>query len=62
MFAVGIVLLALGWVMCRIGENPVAELVTGSISTFKAIGALSFLVGLFLMVASVSMLAWRYMP
>ena len=62
MFAIGLVLLALGWLMCKVGDNPVVELVYGKATTTKTIGALVFLVGLSLMVASLSLLAWKYMP
>lgn len=62
MFAVGLVLIVVGWLTCKVGDNPVYEIVNGSATNTKAVGALIFLVGLLLMTASIALVAWQYMP
>lgn len=62
MFAVGLVLIVVGWLICKVGDNPVYEIVNGSATNTKVLGGLLFLIGLLLMTASVALLAWQHMP
>jgi predicted Kef-type K+ transport protein len=58
LFAIGAFLYIVGWVVCRVVYNPYSADFTPS----EAAAVISVILGVVLMLASVGILAWNYLP
>lgn len=62
MFAIGLVLFVVGWLICTLGHTPIQESVRGNFSYMKALGFLAALIGVLMMTVSTAIFAWQRLP